>query len=477
MTVGHFQEKLYVVKKPIASRATQIHAWLRALRDTPSDQLASVFPDWNPEAAFLERVEYAQILFRLYDEISEDLIDFGVVAGEVEQPEERRRWSVLQKVHENYLRTLDRLELWDRQAARRHALREQEVFTDHDLVVLGAIDLSRSHQDFLQAVRGRVHVLIAAPEAWRDGFDSLGILKSEVWTDLKLTVDRSILRVASGPKEAAEEVCRVLAQMPEATSTQDVTLGVPDLELIDPIHDRLDRLGVRACSALGSPLKTSDPFQLLQKVASYLQQRSFDSFAALVRHASVFDYLTSQRGLPHTFLQSLDDYYQRTLVARVDLKEWPRGDDPICSQLASVAIQATREIDRWLDGLRFERLPIARWAERLRKMWEELDDRPEGSDDAAGSDDPQDDERLLECYRALANLCSELASVPQPLQESVTLRDVLQWIEKESEGEMIKQPPDPGAVEMLSWLDLVWDDADALLLTGSCPMRLPATVS
>jgi ATP-dependent exoDNAse (exonuclease V) beta subunit/inactivated superfamily I helicase len=466
MTVGHFQEKLYVVKKPIASRATQIHAWLKALRDTPAEQLASVFPDWNPEAAFLERVEYAQILFRLYDEISEDLIDFGVVAGEVEQLEERRRWSVLQKVHENYLRTLDRLELWDRQAARRFALKEKEVRTDHDLVVLGAIDLSKSHQDFLQAVRGRVHVLIAAPEAWRDGFDSLGILKSDVWTDLKLTVDRSILRIASGPKEAAEEVCRVLAQLPEATSTQDVTLGVPDLELIDPIHDRLDRLGVRTCSALGSPLKASDPFQLLQKVAAYLQQRTWESFAALVRHASVFDYLTAQRGIPPNFLQSLDDYYQRTLVSRVDLKEWPRGDDPRCSELASVAIQTVREVDRWLDGLRFERLPIARWAERLRGMWEELDERPEGSKDSKDSGDSEETQRLLECYRALANLCSELASVPPPLQESVTLRDALQWLEKESEGEMIKPPPDPSALEMLSWLDLVWDDADVLLLTG-----------
>jgi hypothetical protein len=36
MTVGHFQEKLYVVKRPIASRATQIHTWLRALQDTPA---------------------------------------------------------------------------------------------------------------------------------------------------------------------------------------------------------------------------------------------------------------------------------------------------------------------------------------------------------------------------------------------------------------------------------------------------------
>lgn len=477
MTVGHFQEKLYVVKKPIASRATQIHAWLRALRDTSPEQLASVFPDWNPEAAFLERLEYAQILFRLYDEISEDLIDFGVVAGEVEQPEERRRWSVLQKVHENYLRTLDRLELWDRQAARRYALKAEEVRTDHDLVVLGAIDLSQSHQDFLRAVRGRVHILVAAPEAWRDGFDSLGILKSEVWTEWKLSVDPSILRVASGPKEAAEDVCRVLAQMPDGTSTQDVTLGVPDLEMIDPIHDRLDRLGIRTSSALGSPLKASDPFRLLQKVAAYLQQRSWETFAALVRHASVFDYLTSQRGIPEDFLESLDQYYQRTLVSRVDLKEWPRGEDPICSQLASVAIQTAREIDRWLDGLRFERLPIARWAERLRKMWEDLDERPEGSNEPTGADQPQDQERLLECYRLLANLCSELASVPQPLQESVTLRDVLQWIEKESEGEMIKQPPEPSALEMLSWLDLVWDDADALLLTGFHDGVVPHAIS
>ena len=466
MTVGHFQEKLYVVKKPIASRATQIHAWLRALRDTPSDQLASVFPDWNPEAAFLERVEYAQILFRLYDEISEDLIDFGEVAGKVEQPEERRRWSVLQKVHENYLRTLDRLELWDRQAARRYALREKEVRTDHDLVVLGAIDLSKSHQDFLQAVRERVHILIAAPEGWQDGFDSLGILKSDVWSDWKLTVDPSILRVASGPKEAAEEVCRVLAQMPEATSTQDVTLGVPDLEMIDPIHDRLDRLGIQTCSALGSPLLASDPFQLLQKVASYLQQRSWDSFAALVRHASVFDYLTTQRGVPQNFLQNLDDCYQRTLVSRVDLTEWPRGDDPVCSQLASVAVQTVRELDRWLDGLRFERLPIARWAERLRKMWEELDERPEGFNESQEMDNPGEPQRLLECYRALANLCGELASVPQPLQESVTLRDIVQWLEQETSGKSISQPPDPSALEMLGWLDLAWDDADALILTG-----------
>ena len=474
MTVGHFQEKLYVVKRPIASRATQIHTWLRALQDTPADELSSVFPDWDPKAAFLERLEYAQILYRLYDEISEDLIDFAEVAKKVEQPDQRRQWLVLQKVHDHYLKTLDRMELWDRQAARQFALkhREKEIRSDHDLVVIGAVDLSKSHQDFLQAVKGRVQILIAAPDSWQDAFEFLGTLKAGVWNELKITVDSSILRVASGPKEAAEEVCRVLAQMPEATSTQDVTLGVPDLEMIDPIHDRLDRLGIRTCSALGSPLKASDPFQLLQKVAAYLQQRSWESFAALVRHASVFDYLTVQRGVPKNFLQSLDDYYQRTLVSRVDLKEWPRGDDPHCSKLASVAIQTVREVDRWLDGLRFERLPIARWAERLRAMWEELDERPESSydsKDSAGSEDSDDfeeTERLMECYRALANLCSELGSVPQPLQESVTLRDIVQWLKEEAAGKLIKQPPDPTALEMLGWLDLAWDDADALILTG-----------
>lgn len=472
LTVGALPEQLYQPRLPFADSLVQVLAWAAVLRQADRDFLTPLLVSVPAEDDLETWGRLAQLLSGLHRELATDLLLFTDVVKMLESSPERSRWEVLARLQRQYLDRLHELNLWDIQTARRVAIEKAEPTTDRDILVLGAVDLNHAQRRFLDAVSSRVTILIGAPREWSDGFDSHGALRSPFWQRLAVPLPDAWVSICNSAENTAEEVARQLANLGDAYTPQQITLGVPDDSLVPLLTDHLNRCGQPARYGPGRPLDTSPPLRLLQAVVEYLVANDYASLAKLVRLPAVERWLAEQLQLPADYLQRLDRYYQQTLIVSLQPDAWPV--DPQSRTAAAdrqLLQQLTEAIGEWLRPLRLLRAPIGNWAEPLRQCLQQV-----YADVTLDPDDP-DGAYLWKSVQGIAGAIAELASIPESLQVEVDAIGALGWVSGQLKKSLVPPPQDPDAIELLGWLDLALDDADVLLLTGLHDGCVPEAVN
>ena len=179
LTLGKLPEELYRAKLPFASELTQVMAWVQVLRSTPSAHLQPLLFEVPAQEQLGVWMDLAKLLGSLHRELASDLLDFKDVAEKLAGTVEEPRWNILASLQRKYLDVLHEAGLWDIQSARRFALEHGEVAeVQHEVVLLGTVDLNRAQRQFLAAIGQQVQVLIGAPESFAEGFDRDGTLRS-----------------------------------------------------------------------------------------------------------------------------------------------------------------------------------------------------------------------------------------------------------------------------------------------------------
>ena len=107
-------------------------AWVAALRQTDPARLRTVVPSPPAQDDLAAWLSLAEMLARLHRELAAEAQNFADVANcgpRLPGFREGPRWQTLAEVQERYLRTLDAVELWDKQTARLYAIRHGECAT------------------------------------------------------------------------------------------------------------------------------------------------------------------------------------------------------------------------------------------------------------------------------------------------------------------------------------------------------------
>ncbi|HUP78313.1 MAG TPA: hypothetical protein VM260_07075, partial [Pirellula sp.] len=156
LTIGTLPEKLYSAKLPFASDLEQVLAWTKVLRATDRELLRPLLFDVPDAAELRPWMDLARILSTLHRELSSDLVDFDDVAVELTGSPEEVRWQILSKLQRAYLDELHTAGLWDVQSARRFAIDNNEVHTNREILLVGAVDLNRAQRRFISAVSDSV---------------------------------------------------------------------------------------------------------------------------------------------------------------------------------------------------------------------------------------------------------------------------------------------------------------------------------
>lgn len=465
VTVGALPEKLYQAQYPFANDLVQILCWAKVLREAPLEKLTPLLVEVPPRDAHKVWIDLGRMLSNLHRELATDLMLFTDVADRLRHSPEQARWRVLAFLQREYLNLLHQFHLWDIQTARRVAIDRGESHSQRDVIVLGAVDLNRAQRRFLDAVADRVTVLIGAPETWKAGFDGYGALEPEFWQNLEVPLDDESIHVCNSLEDAAEEVTRQLANLPAGMSTQQITIGVPDAEVIPVLCEQLARSEVTARYGPGSPVNQSSPMRLLDWISDYIGDGSFASFATLIRHPMIAAMLRAQHAIPDDYLNQIDQYYNATLLTTVRALEWPEAE--FRDQVQAIA----NHIDDWLRPLRSPPQPLTDWAAPLLQVVQQL-----FGDAQVQLDDPQDAKLYAACSH-LRDAITQLDDIPQALQVDASFVEAIGWLKSQTEKERIPPETDPSAIEMLGWLELALDDTDALLLTGLHDGTVPESVN
>ncbi|HID75726.1 MAG TPA: PD-(D/E)XK nuclease family protein [Planctomycetaceae bacterium] len=455
VTVGQLPELLYQARRPFADELTQRLAWAAALRAAGAEERAALLP--HPPAEEDQAAWWAlgSLVGRVHRELAAERLDFADVArriGRIAGREEAARWKALAAVQQRYLRTLDELGLWDRQTARLYAIRHGECAAHFPLVLVGTVDLNRSQRAMLDELEGQVTTLVFAPRSLADRFDGHGCVRPEAWADAEIPLEDEGIEVVDAPADQAVAAVRALASLEARYAAEQITVGVPDERLVPYLVHQLEQCGVAARYGPGVPVSQSPPCRLLEAVAHYADTRSYHALAALVRHPAVEDWLEAQ-GLSGDWLTRLDAYYTRHLPV---VAAGGTGDSAEARSIEPL-IEA---VDRLVADFLGPAAALDRWGEPIVRLLVGL------FGGAALDTTSAADRSLLVACEAVREVLESHTGIPEALVPQVQGPEAIRLVLGQLGASTIPALPNPAAVELLGWLELPWDDAPVLIVTG-----------
>jgi RecB family exonuclease len=474
VTVGHFPELLYRAKRPFAGDLVQELAWVEALRHSGprAGALISALP---ADGDLLSWLAMGRMLRLLHRELAAEALDFADVARrgqEIPGFHEAARWETLAEVQDRYLHVLDGLDLWDLQTARLYAIEHGECQTGAELVLVGAADLNRSQRQMLDQVAPRATAVVFAPLDLADRFDEFGCVRPPAWLGQQIAVSADQIQVVESPEDQVEAAVRAIAGWAGRYNTEQIAVGVPDEQLVPYLLQSFGRCGLAARYGAGVPVLRSLPCRLLSSAAEYLRTDQFAAFSGLVRHPAVHDWL-AKHGVPGDWLSAIDRYYADRLPHT--LADLAKPADPDATQsndpARTVVAETHRAVESLCGSLRGPPRALGEWSGPIAQFLlsafgrSPLDRRQEP------------DRTTLAACETIREVLEEHAAVPGGLAPSLSGPEALDLVLRQVAGGRVPAPPDRGAAELLGWLELPFDDAPALVVTGFNEGRVPSAIN
>ncbi len=471
LTLGTLPEKLYSAKWPFASDLEQVLAWTKVLRQADRDMLTPLLFSVPDSSDLRPWMDLARILSSLHRELASDLVDFDDVATELKGTAEEVRWNILAKVQRAYLDELHTAGLWDVQSARRFAIDHQEVQTDREIILVGAVDLNQAQRRFLSQVAENVHVLVGAPTSYASGFSDDGTLVPDYWQDIEIPIEESQLHVRSTAEDAANELASQLADLGSSYSVRDITLGIPDAKIVPALQETLGRVGIPLRYGPGTSVIQSPPMHLIELLGEYLDDGSIDIFNSFIRLPSIYDWLQrsfhggESPAFSTDFLAKVDSYIESTLLRSVNVPEWPEGANK------AIVLQVVERLESLLKPLRMIHANLSEWSAPLRNVLSELYQNVQlDSQDVSGN-------ITLRACSEINEALTKLSELPKNLDAVATFQETMTWLHNQLETTNVPPIVDESAIEMLGWLELTLDDAPVLMLTGMHDGIVPESVN
>ena len=472
-TVGALPELLYEKKLPFAPRLVQQFAWVDALKSTALNTLKKILPEYPERDDDPRWMELGALVQRQYLELTDNRLDFAEVAKKGQELREQlngftdfARWQALAQVQERYLKTLDDLELWDRQTARNFAIDHNQCVIDGDIVLLGAVDLTRAVRGMLSQVASQVTSLVFAEPTWSDRFDEFGCVRPGTWQTSMISVEDRHILVADGPANQADAVVYAIEAFDGKYAAEDFTIGVPDTSLVPHLENKLRQFDIDVRWGPGRSLSASPPVQWLRIVADFLSHERYERFAELMRHKDTELYL---RGLDYSrdSVKELDKYFDAHLPDKIQLPVDKQPDDTI---VGSRLPDGTLFVLNLLKSLRGEKRTPSDWCDEIQETLSRLYDHRELNIDN------EIDRYAIEACDQLSLAMDRIRLLPETLTPKVSATAAILMVISQMDDEEVAPAADDRAIEMVGWLDLPLDDAKVVIVTNMNDGVIPRSV-
>lgn len=470
ITVGDLPERLYQPPAPIALDFEQTLAWAKVLTTADSQSLRPLLPQVPPPRPIAPWMELAGTLRRLHAELSACERTFSDVVELTETPAERERWELLTKLYQEYLNQVANAGLCDPHWARREAILRNQYRTDKTLVLVGVSDVSDVLVTILRSLDAEMIAMIAAPESAMRRFDEFGCVDTKQWIDHELPIKDDQLIPAGDVSDQALAVAETLADFGKAHSPDEVTVGITDQSQIGPIEIELRGCGVCTHRQVGWTVASTAIGRLFDLTVTYLQRKTWQSLAALVRHADVHDYVTAklemdEAEVPDGWLRQLDSFLADHFPVRSGGKITAFVSEryPFVGQVAQV-------IETWTEQFADEQTkPIAAWCADLQTWMEDLY--------GESLNENPNRERTVAAMDSVSRLLTRFTKLNEMLDLPITGLAALEMVTTRLSELRVSQSGSPEDVEILGWLDLALDDAPALVVAGLNHPFVPAAVT
>jgi ATP-dependent helicase/nuclease subunit B len=449
----------------VATKLEALLAWTEVLLGVDFAEFSAVLPVAPPRRDFAWAWRMAETFFRLQTQLGEAGLAFADVktrAG-AEFPE-AARWEQLTLLEARQVERLAQGRRTEPHAARRAFARDPKLAEGISrIVLLAVVDPLPLAVEALERCAATIDVaaVVFAPSAQADAFDRWGRPVPELWTarPLDLPPLRPHVHVCADPAaEAAKAIELVARYAPEPDGL--VALGSADPETLPLIENGLTRAGLGAYNPEGRPRRAERLHGLLSALAALAREASFEAVGALARCP---DFLLSPGFRRATdasaarWLKELDALQAKHLPADLTAaRTFAREGSMVAHGLSVIA-----EVRSALTRGSFPESAIAALGLLFRERRFDLA--------------VEDDARLAESAAVWREILQEIARVRR---EYLQVKTVDWWdVALRTFGETRRtEEKTAGSLDLQGWLELLWEDAPHLIVTGCNDGLVPEAI-
>ncbi len=298
--------------------------WTRLLKEIDPADHAGLFPVPPPRRDAAWAIRTAEQIQR----VRNTLVDGGYLIRDVvrqfgERLDEPERWADLARLETDYLKRLGQTDLEDRAANLIRQADAPELPPDvRRVVVAGVPDPSLLMLRALSQLPDSIsiQILIHAPESEAATFDEWGRPVRDGWRDgwseRQIDIpnpDRNI-HLGANPIDQARMALESIAEEAARIGPSDLAIGVPDMEVAPYMDTALADHGLIAFNPAGIPVKQHRLYHVLDACRALFSEPSYRNVSRLLRHPDVLRALHDKQGIdPSNLLAKLDTLQNRHL--------------------------------------------------------------------------------------------------------------------------------------------------------------------
>jgi ATP-dependent helicase/nuclease subunit B len=460
----------------VAGKIETLLLWAAQLLKLDLEEYRNLFPVDPVERNFGWALKMTGDLLQVRENLNENGLSLGDVARMLASSEmEPERWADLGRLEQRCLRAAGDEGYTDWQVARRKAAAEGVLPpTVKRILVAGVLDPSALAITALERHSRSlpVEVLVFAPQDTHGHcFDLWGRPIVESWLQRPIYIPNpeSTIHQGGTPAEQAVLTTELLAPYPQPGTI--ASIGVADTEVVAPLVKTLEERDIGAYDPAGRPMSTHGVFHLLRLLSRLCGTRSFAVAAELVRCPDVADTIlriAKEQGISShltTLLRELDDLAAEALPDTLDdaIELAPRV---LKSKEQSPVLVGFEWLARALKALEGDSFGTA----LTRFLADVFAARP------FRLDIPQD-AVFAEIANQIAEVLDVLESpVAELPKETLTAAGRLELLLRMLEEQMYYPERTERDIDLQGWLELLWEDAAHLIVTGMNDGKVPESI-
>lgn len=466
-------ERLPVLTEPVATTSQTQWIWTALFLRISLPDFRRLFPvdpvDRSLKWACHTASDFLAVR-RLLTESGHDFASAGEVLAAHDM--EPLRWEEMARLERLAVAEAKRCGLLDESTAQLSVPRAGALPDDVKRITLcGVADLpvlaakSLSHY----AASSKVEIFIAAPESHADHFDEFGHPVPTLWMEkaIPIPTPATTIHDAVTPLDQAEKAATLLGHLDQPAAK--AAIGIPDAALSVPLRKVFAERGIESYDPAGQLISTEGIYYLLKQTSEIISSDSLDAFRRLLNCPGVPEAIG--RALPGG-----TDYGPVRLIKLTD----ELIIDTMPSRLCDAKESAKRRFSKKHPELALAIEWMQDWAQRFRRepfektlsAW--LTEIYEGTR-FTRQDLPQ--QILTEVATAINALEQDLAAVSDAFEKMPDGPEKLELLLTSLSGQSVYPERTPGQIDLQGWLELLWEDAPHLVLTGMNDHVVPEAVA
>lgn len=471
------------VEDGVAGGAETLFAWIETLRSVDLARCRNVFPVDPVERSFSWALQTASHLIDLRKLLGESGLTIGGAATRLAKESiEPQRWRELARLERSAVERLAASGLFDPQEIRSRAADEGSLPAEVTRVVMLAVPdplplAIRALERLARSIE--IEVVVYAPESLRDSFDAWGRPRREPWNrrriDLPVAEDSSgnpvpLVHQVPAPPDQAKKILEILAPYADAVPPHDTAVCVPDPDIVAPLRKALEGRNLGAFEPNGRPLFTHEVYYLLETAARLVAGRSAAAFHELIRcpefaRALEQSFADDQRTFDHcALLAFFDEFTAEHLPDTIDdiaafFGRFRTGEKNPAAQ---------RVLDTVLDWLK--RLASESFGDVVTEFLGFA--YSQHSFDAGNTADAAFGAFASTLNGYLDEMDRPLFQVASASMKNADRFELLLHLLKPERFYLERESTD---VDLQGWLEIFWEDAPHVILSGFNDGRVPET--